>query len=267
MAQMSTNIGIAAAQATPASLLPEYQQNATEEQAAPVSGSGISRSLDLPPATVGPFSLRIAAAKGDPSAEFQVASRLAEGKGTDQNFKEAVRWYKRSASRGFAQSQYRLGTLYERGLGVDKDTATASTWYQRAAEQGNVKAMHNLAVLSAGRAQGSPDYLTAAHWFGQAAERGLGDSQYNLAVLYENGLGVSKDLVQAHKLYALAARAGDKEAVKRRDAIKKELSSSEFLEASRLYASWRVKPTEDIVNDASAAGEDWKSRESGGYSG
>lgn len=267
MAQMSTNIGIAAAKATPASLLPEYQQVSGDEQPAPVSANGISRSLDLPPATVGPFSLRIAAAKGDPSAEFQVASRLAEGKGTDQNFKEAVRWYKRSASRGFAQSQYRLGTLYERGLGVDKDTGTASTWYQRAAEQGNVKAMHNLAVLSAGRAQGSPDYLTAAHWFGQAAERGLGDSQYNLAVLYENGLGVSKDLVQAHKLYALAARNGDKEAVKRRDAIKKELSSAEFLEASRLYAAWRVKPTEDIVNDASAAGEDWKSRENGSYSG
>lgn len=267
MAQMSTNIGIAAAKATPASLLPEYQQNAVEEQSAPVQGSGISRSLDLPPASVGPFSLRIAAAKGDPSAEFQVASRLAEGKGTDQDFKEAVRWYKRSASRGFAQSQYRLGTLYERGLGVEKDSAIASTWYQRAAEQGNVKAMHNLAVLSAGRAQGSPDYLTAAHWFGQAAERGLGDSQYNLAVLYENGLGVSKDLVQAYKFYALAARAGDKEAVKRRDSIKKELSSAEVLEASRLYAAWRVKPTEDIINDASAAGEDWKSRENGSYSG
>ena len=44
----------------------------------------------LPPATVGPFSLRIAAAKGDASAQFEVASRLAEGKGLDQDLKEAV---------------------------------------------------------------------------------------------------------------------------------------------------------------------------------
>ncbi len=38
--------------------------------------------LDLPPPSVGPLSLRIAAANGDASAEFEVAARLAEGKGT-----------------------------------------------------------------------------------------------------------------------------------------------------------------------------------------
>jgi len=266
MAHQSSKVGAAAAKATPASLLPEYQLARPGTTNEPVSHSGMSRALDLPPATVGPLSLRLAAAKGDPSAEFEVGARMAEGRGMQQDLKEAVRWYKRSASQGFAQSQYRLGTLYERGLGVKQDNATARVWYQRAAEGGNVKAMHNLAVLSASRAEGSPDYLTAAHWFGQAAERGLADSQYNLAVLYENGLGVSKDTAQAYKFYALAAGSGDSEATKRRDAIKASLSARDLLDASRKVTKWRNKPVDKVVNDARAAGEAWKARDNGSFS-
>jgi len=119
---------------------------------------------EMPPALIGPTSLRLAAAEGDPSAEFEVAARFAEGKGIRQDFKQAARWYQRSASQGFALAQYRLGTLYERGLAVSADLARARVWYARAAELGNVKAMHNLAVLSAGRDRSTPDYTTAAHW-------------------------------------------------------------------------------------------------------
>src|SRR5207244_7711100 len=38
-----------------------------------------NKPLNLPPATVGPYSLRLAAAHGDASAQFEVAVRLAEG--------------------------------------------------------------------------------------------------------------------------------------------------------------------------------------------
>ena len=131
----------------------------------------------LPPATVGPFSLRLAAAQGDASAQFEVASRLAEGKGIDQDLKEAAQWYQRAAASGFAMAQFRLGTLYERGLGVKPDASRAQVWYERAAAQGNVKAMHNLAVLAAARAP-KGDYEGAVRWFKAAADFGLADSQY-----------------------------------------------------------------------------------------
>ncbi len=218
-------------------------------------------SLALPPATVGPLSLRTAAASGDPSAQFEVGARLAEGKGTMQNFKEAQAWYQRSAAQGFAQAQYRLGTLFERGLGAKADPGRARMWYQRAAEQGNVKAMHNLAVLSASRDAASPDYGTAAQWFGKASEYGLADSQFNLAVLHENGLGVAKDLKQAYKWYALAARSGDKEALKRRDAAKIQLSADDLFDAEQLVESYMPKRVEPMINDARMAGEDWKKRQ------
>lgn len=213
----------------------------------------------MPPATVGPLSLRTAAADGDPSAEFEVAVRLDEGRGVERNVKEAVIWYQRSASRGFAPAQYRLGTLYERGVGVPMDRGRAMAWYKSAAEKGHLKAMHNFAVLSA---SGEPsDYRTAARWFEEAASRGLVDSQYNLAILYESGRGVDRDLKQAYKWFALAARGGDKEAARRRDRVKWMLNAGELKMAEAMIGSWKPKPSDTLVNDARAAGEIWKTRD------
>ena len=218
LASLSGKLGMLAAGQSPDALLPE--KGGRIDAAYPVpelapgsEGSERASGLDLPPATVGPMSLRLAAANGDASAEFEVAARLAEGKGTSQNYAEALRWYQRSAAKGFAQAQYRLGTLYERGLGAAKDLKRAKVWYSRAAEGGNVKAMHNLAVLLAGGEDGAPDYAAAAPWFQKAAEHGLGDSQYNLGVLLENGLAGTTDRVSAFMWYTLAAKNGDDDAV------------------------------------------------------
>jgi len=214
--------------------------------------------LELPPATVGPFSMRLAAAQGEPSAQFEVAARLAEGKGTDRDLKESAQWYQRSAASGFAMAQFRLGTLYERGVGVKADLARARVWYSRAAEQGNVKAMHNLAVLIAGRSGANPDYPTAVNWFTKAAERGLSDSQYNLAVLYESGLGVGKDVKEAYKWLLLAAQSGDKESMNRRDVLKSQLSAEDRAALEALAERWRARPTDPMANDSRAAGQAWR---------
>ncbi len=265
-AELSSRLASSAAAASPASVMREFGvADAAQASNAAVTGAARSSQLNLPPATVGPLSLRLAAAKGDPSAQFEVAARLAEGKGTDQNFAEAVRWYERSAAQGFAQSMYRLGTLYERGLGVRKDLQQAAARYREAAEHGNIKAMHNLAVLSAGSSSGSPDYPTAAQWFEKAAAYGLSDSQYNLAVLYENGLGVTKSAVDAYKYYALSASSGDTEAVRRRDELGAALSDADRTRADSQIANWRLKTPDKIANDARAAGEDWKKRADGLY--
>ncbi|MFA6140130.1 MAG: hypothetical protein WC684_05355 [Hyphomicrobium sp.] len=257
MAYLSGQLGMAAAKVTPAALMEEHvlRNNGVApaaDELAPPSGES-----KLPPATVGPFSLRIAAAKGNASAQFEVASRLAEGKGTDQDLKEASQWYQRAAAGGFAMAQFRLGTLYERGLGVKPDSARAQIWYERAAAQGNVKAMHNLAVLAASR-NPKGDYEGAAHWFNSAADYGLADSQYNLAVLYENGMGVGKDMQQAYKWLLLAAKQGDKDAAARRDALKPKMSAADLTAAEVQAASWRAKPIQGVANDARVAGQVWR---------
>ncbi len=223
------------------------------------SVAGSSRKA-LPSALIGPLSLRLAAANGDASAEFEVGARFAEGKGVKQDFVEALKWYKRSASRGFALAQYRLGTHYERGLGVAKDPERARIWYQRAAEKDNVKAMHNLAVLLAG--PGKPDYTTAASWFAEAAERGLGDSQFNLAILYQTGLGISRNEELAYKWLSLAARTGDNEAQKRKSQVAKKLAKKRIAAIDKEVAAWLRKPSSRIANDPHVAGQAWKKRNS-----
>jgi localization factor PodJL len=276
MAVLSGEIGHAAARASeptvvPASMVPTEGETtgATDAEHDDVTPNGVSRSmpLDMPAATVGPLSLRLAAAHGDPSAEFEVGARFAEGKGMQQNFKDAAKWYQLSADRGFAQAQYRLGTFYERGFGVKADRARAAAWYQRAAEQGNIKAMHNLAVLSANQTDESPDYTTAARWFEEAAKRGLGDSQFNLAVLYENGLGVKRDMKKAFMWLALAARDGDKDALRRRDILRGKLTAEEIGAAEQLVANWKPVPADRMINDPRVAGEAWKKNPQNGVSG
>ncbi len=242
----------------PASLLHNAAANA-EPDLSVTNEPG--KPSDMPPASIGPNSLRVAAAKGDPSAEFEVAARFAEGRGIAQDFKQAIVWYQRSAQRGFAPAQYRLGTLFERGIGTKADTARAKIWYGRAAEQGHVKAMHNLAVLSAGREQ-SADYPTAVTWFTAASEYGLTDSQYNLGVLHESGLGLPRDLKQAYYWLSLAARNGDKEASRRRDQVRMKLEEADVTATEKAVAVWQAKPSDSAVNDARVAGEGWKARQS-----
>ena len=244
----------------PASLLPNGVVEAAAAEADAVKASGAANNSVMPPAQVGPTSLRIAAQKGDPSAEFEVAARFAEGRGIGQDFKQAQFWYQRSAQRGFAPAQYRLGTLFERGIGTKADVARAKIWYGRAAEQGHVKAMHNLAVLNAGREQ-SADYGTAVQWFTAAAERGLADSQFNLGVLYESGLGLPRDMKQAYHWLSLAARTGDKEAARRRDAVRMKLEEAEVAAADAAVNAWRAQAVDSQVNEPRAAGEAWKSRQ------
>jgi len=261
MAHLSGQLGLAAAHATPAALMEQHvlQRNggaatAQIEDEAIEPAPGASK---LPPATVGPFSMRLAAAQGDASAQFEVASRLAEGKGIDQDLREAAQWYQRSAANGFALAQFRLATLYERGLGVKRDRQRSQVWYERAAAQGNVKAMHNLAVLAASRSP-TGDYETAARWFKAASEYGLADSQFNLAVLYENGMGVPKDLQQAYKWLVLAAKSGDADAAGRRDEMKTKLDPSALAAAEAEIAAWRPKPAHGLANDSRLAGQAWK---------
>lgn len=278
MAQLSSQLGEAQVNAVPATLIPEFMfgENSRPTTAVslpaeaapevPATTASLSdshkRALDMPPALVGPLSLRLAAAKGDPSAEFAVASRFADGVGVKQDLGEAMRWYQRAASRGFAQAQYRVATFYERGLGVTQDNARAKIWYQRAAESGNIKAMHNLAVLSAGRAAKVPDYPTAARWFKAAAEHGLADSQFNLAVLHESGLGVERDSKQAHLWFALAARNGDQEAKRRQDELEQTMAEADLTDARRRVDNWRAKQADRVANDPIAASEAWKAKAS-----
>ncbi|MGK2922032.1 MAG: peptidoglycan-binding protein [Methyloceanibacter sp.] len=203
----------------------------------------------MPPEALGPLPLRKAASEGDAAAQYTIADRYMEGKGTTRNVKKATEWLERAARAGLAPAQYRLAAMYERGLGVERDLDKARSWYAAAAERGNVKAMHNLAVSVSGRDGSAPDYDLAAKWYGEAAARGLADSQFNLGILAEHGLGRTKSLTDAYKWFSLAAAQGDPEAQKRRDVIHAQLAPETLAAADAEVKAWTAMPVTTEANE------------------
>ena len=57
----------------------------------------------------------------------------ATGKGVQQDFAEAVTWYRRAADQGYLEAQYNLGSMYANGRGMRQDFAEAYMWLTLAA--------------------------------------------------------------------------------------------------------------------------------------
>jgi localization factor PodJL len=211
---------------------------------------------DLPEA-IGTPALRQAAIGGDPIAQFEVASRLAEGRGVEADAEAAAAWYRRAAASGLAPAQYRLGSLYEKGVGVIQDRDAARVWYERGAAQGNRKAMHNLAVLHADGIDGQPDFEAAARWFRAAADLGLSDSQYNLGILFARGLGVPQNFSESYKWFSILANRGDKDATIRRDAVAEKLDPQTLAAAKLAAQTWKAKHLDPEANAVRLPNEGW----------
>jgi localization factor PodJL len=234
------------------------QPNAPPPSAPPPSAPPAARTneADKLPATI-TGGLRAAATKGDPAAEFEVAVRLAEGRGMPQNLAAAADWFERAAQRGLVPAQFRLGGLYEKGMGVKKDLETARRLYLAAANAGHAKAMHNLAVLYAEGADGKPDYQSAAYWFRRAADHGVTDSQYNLGILYARGIGVETNLAEAYKWFALAAREGDRESAKKRDELGTRLDAATAAAAHAAVRTWAAEPQPEAATQVKTPAGGW----------
>ncbi len=186
------------------------------------------------------------AQRGDPAAEFRLASAYYFGEGVPGDYERAAGWYRRAAEHGHAGARFNLGLMYDLGRGLPQDRARAAFWYRLAAEQGHPHAQHNLAVLER-NGRGVPrDLADAARWYLRAAEQGHVPAQIKAALMYEDGEGVAADPVQAYKWYAvavghLAGTERDEIALLMR-ALRPRLTASELAEAQRLAAAWRARP-------------------------
>ena len=65
-----------------------------------------------------------------------------------QDYKEAVKWYRKAAEAGTMNAQFNLGSCYYNGHGVPKDEKEAVKWYTKAAEQGDEDAKRELETLN-----------------------------------------------------------------------------------------------------------------------
>ena len=112
----------------------------------------------------------------DAEAQNILGVMYYNGDGITQDYKEAVKWFRKSAEQGNAQAQYNLGIMYYHGKGVTQNYKESAKYYRKSAEQGNAKA------------------------------------QYWLGLMYANGDGVAQNYVNAYTL-ALMAKANGKDDV------------------------------------------------------
>jgi localization factor PodJL len=233
------------AQAAMAAPEPASSLLASAEARLPAEARG---ALPAAPEKIGPEALRMAAAKGEPMALFEVGLRMMEGRAGPSDPKAALAWFGQSAARGYAPAQYSVGTLFEKGNGVPRDTGAARDWYRLAADQGNIRAMHNLAVLYATGIEGASEPKTAADWFLRAAQHGMRDSQYNLGILYARGVGVDQDLGESYRWFRIVGAAGDKDAQSKMEEVGKTLAPEERARIDAEIAAWKPEPRIDAVN-------------------
>ena len=127
-----------------------------------------------------------------------------------QDYKEALKWYRKAAEQGDDEAQRVLGEYYRKGSFFDYDDvdehdyAEAAKWYRKAAEQGNAKAQSELGNLYCEGNGVKQDYAEAAKWYRKAAEQGDYEAQEKLGALYAAGKGVKQDYDEAVKLYLKA---------------------------------------------------------------
>ena len=148
------------------------------------------------------------------------------------------------AEQGHSDAQYNLGYMYYNGEGVVQDYKEAVKWYRKAAEQGDADAQYNLGGMYKNGQGVVQNYKEAVKWTRKSAEQGDSYAQYNLGNMYYKGKGVPKDYVMAHMYWNLASVDGNKNAIENRDLIAKEMTPSQIEESQKLAREWMTKKRE-----------------------
>lgn len=152
---------------------------------------------------------RRAAEHGYVYAQYNLGLMYYSGQGMSCNYTEAVKWYRKAAEQGHVTAQFYLGLMYYYGQGVSCNYTEALKWYRKAAEQGHAIAQTNVGFMYYKGEGVDCDYAEALSWFHKAADQGRATAQYNLGLMYYHGQGVSCNYTEALKWFSNAAEQGD----------------------------------------------------------
>ena len=81
--------------------------------------------------------LRAWAERGDSSAQFALARMYANGRGVEQDTKQAERWYRRAGQQGDTRAMVELGRLYAAGRDIAKNLPEAVQLFRTATTRGD----------------------------------------------------------------------------------------------------------------------------------
>lgn len=168
---------------------------------------------------------------GNVNSQARLGQCYALGKGVDQDWDEAVYWWRRAADAGSAGAQFGLAMCYLEGNGVEQSPHKAFVWFLKSANQGDAAAEFNVGMSYATGRGVDRDDRKAVEWLMKSALQGYAEAQLCLAGHYNMGRGLDKDAVEAYAWLCLASLENDMA-----QQLKKRYSSSmteEQLELSR----------------------------------
>ena len=102
-------------------------------------------------------------------AQYNLGVCYEYGKGVEQDYEEAVRYYRLAAEQGFADAQDNLGYCYLYGNGVEQDYEEALKYFTLAAEQNIPNAIFGIGEYYY---YAKNDWTQAAEWYQKAFDAG-----------------------------------------------------------------------------------------------
>ena len=152
---------------------------------------------------------------------YRIGKMHCYGLGTDQDYTEAFRWFKKSATEENKFAQFSLANLYYYGNGVEQSYEQAFRWYMAATKQGQPYAAYAVAQMYANGESVDKDDVQAQDYYKQALvgfQKLEADNQtddnlfYKMGRMFRLGLGTDVDMPKAIEYFKRAADLGNKNA-------------------------------------------------------
>jgi SEL1 protein len=134
-----------------------------------------------------------------------VGMMYLRGEGVEQNFNNALTWFKRGLVNGDSLCQHEIGLMYFHGYGVPQDAFKAAAYFKSAADQDFPASETRLGVLFLDQG----DVATATRYFELAARWGSMEAFYYLAELSNNGIGRQRHCGMAASYYKMVAERAE----------------------------------------------------------
>lgn len=127
----------------------------------------------------------------------------------NEDYKSALKWYKKGAKRGDAVCMRYIAFMCLRGLGVEQNNILADEWFLKGANCGDACCMYNIGVSYMFGEGVKQDSLKAIAWYKKAAANNNAAAMGLLGSCYHDGYGVNKNLSEALKWCKKGAEKGD----------------------------------------------------------
>ena len=154
------------------------------------------------------------AKKGNVEAQHELGLCYVLGKGVEQNYNKAMKWWKSASLKGFGKAHYNMGCLYRNGHGTPMNLEKAFYYFNLSIKKEHAYQVHSYLIL------GKLFFIDGnfvkkninkgIKYMQIAAEKNFVNAQYLLATIYDGsideGIEIKINKVKAFKYYLMAAK-------------------------------------------------------------